>query len=122
MSPTIGSGGGANVHFSETLVSSTPPPRESDKKEPVKSILKETKPVDPPSEAQVRQERIKAEFLRGALGAAPPNTKQALDALFALGRQQSSRLRPEMRAGASTQVKEEKTPEESAEHEENKAG
>ncbi|MCA1322871.1 hypothetical protein [Herbaspirillum sp. alder98] len=97
MPANVGSSGGAHIHFNDIVIEEPQAKKEAPKTEPGKSILKSTTPVAPATEEQVRRERIKAEFLRGALGAAPKQTKDVMGALFDMGKEQSARLKPEMK-------------------------
>lgn len=96
MAPNIASST-KHVHFDDTALESGPSEKkETVKTETKKTNLKQTSPAVPPTENQIKRDRMKAEFLRGALGRAPSSTKPVLDTLFAAGKKQSSRLKPEM--------------------------
>lgn len=92
----VGPSDRASAHFNDT-VEELQTKKLPSKAEPTKSALKPAAPVVPATEEQLRREQFTAEFLRGALGPDSKSTKKALGAFVELGRQQSSRLKPEMK-------------------------
>ncbi|EJN08818.1 hypothetical protein [Herbaspirillum sp. YR522] len=103
------SGAAPSAHFNDT-VEELQTKKDPSKAAPAKSALKPTAPVVPATEEQLRREQFTAEFLRGALGPDSKSTKKALGAFVELGKQQSSRLKPEMKTRAEPKTETEQEP------------